>query len=171
MDYAIQNLLVASRSDFWTSAFLNITLLGNWKIIVVTSLVVVAIFWFWKKKEYIIPFLVVIIGGQLSGSIFKRIFARARPLNSVYHEDSFSFPSGHAIIAVVFYGFLMYFIWKNVADKFWRNTFLIIGAIVILAIGFSRIYLGLHYFTDVLGGYILGALWLGLGIYLHKRNN
>lgn len=153
----------------WQNLFSIITFLGQWQLVIVLSVLAILLFWQYGKKKYILPLAVIIIGGQLSISIFKRIFERPRPEWGIYAGRLDSFPSGHAVGVMIFYGFIMYYIWKNVADKFWRNTLLAIGAVIILAVGFSRMYLSLHYFTDVLGGYILGALWLGLGIYLYKK--
>lgn len=153
----------------WQNFFSRITFLGQWQLVIVLSILTIILFFQYGKKNYILPLVIIIIGGQLSNSILKRIFEQPRPEWGAYAGRLDSFPSGHSVISIIFYGFLMYFIWKNVSHIFWRNTLLIIGAIIILLVGFSRIYLGLHYFTDVLGGYILGALWLGLGICLHKK--
>lgn len=154
----------------WQNFFSIITFLGQWQLVIVLSVLVILLFWHYGKKNYIIPLVVTVIGGQLSSSILKRIFERPRPEWGDYVGRLDSFPSGHSTVAIVFYGFLMYFIWKNVVHVFWRNTLLIIGVIIILTIGVSRMYLGLHYFSDVVGGYLLGALLLWLGIYLHKNN-
>lgn len=154
----------------WQNFFSIVAFLGQWQLVIVLSVLVIILFWHYGKTNYILPLAMTLIGGQLSSSILKRIFERPRPEWGAYAGRLDSFPSGHSVLVMILYGFLMYFIWKNVSHIFWRNTLLIIGAIIILLVGFSRIYLGLHYFTDVLGGYILGALWLGLGIYLHKRN-
>jgi undecaprenyl-diphosphatase len=94
----------------------------------------------------------------------KFIFHRARPGVAIYPENSFSFPSGHATIAVAFYGFLTYALIRS--SKKWKRKINIffVGFILIFLIGFSRLYLGVHYFSDVWGGYLAGAIWLIIAI-------
>lgn len=79
--------------------------------------------------------------------------------------DGYSFPSGHSIISVSFYGYLITYILEH-TKKTWL---IILGVLFILGIGFSRIYLGVHYFSDVLAGYSLGALTLGIGSILRRK--
>lgn len=116
--------------------------------------------WFWNKKRYTVLLWVSLVGSQLLVMLNKLVLHRARPELALYLEDSFSFPSGHATGSMAFYGFLIYVAWKT--TKNWNkkvNSFFL-GLIIIFAIGFSRLYLGVHYLSDVLGGYILGLLWI-----------
>jgi undecaprenyl-diphosphatase len=105
-----------------------------------------------------------VFGSGLFTLIGKNVFQRARPAVALYKEASFSFPSGHAAIAVAFYGFLAYFLIKFI--KKWKskiNIFLI-SLFVIFIIGFSRLYLGVHYFSDVWAGYLVGTIWLIIAV-------
>jgi len=109
--------------------------------------------------------LVTICGGGIFSLFGKVAFHRQRPSGiAVFTETSFSFPSGHATIATALYGFLVYFLWRQTDS--WRTKLNIFftGSVFILAIGFSRLYLGVHFLSDVLGGYLLGLLWLNIGI-------
>ncbi|MFZ1586333.1 MAG: phosphatase PAP2 family protein, partial [Saprospiraceae bacterium] len=81
---------------------------------------------------------------------------------SYYQEYSYSFPSGHSMAAVAFYGMIFYLIIRNNLSH--RLFWFVAGIVFILLIGFSRIYLGVHFLTDVLAGYVLGLLWLLLGL-------
>ena len=102
--------------------------------------------------------------------ITKLFFARPRPLHPLlYREESFSFPSGHATFSFIFYGMLAYFIWLTDLPKIWKYVFMIFLVILSLAIGFSRIYLRVHYPSDVLGGFSLGYFWLFMMIYTFRR--
>ena len=92
----------------------------------------------------------------------------------MYLEKSFSFPSGHATIAVAFYGFIIYFLIKNVKSWNRKINIFFTGFILIILIGFSRLYLGVHFVSDVWAGYLIGAIWLIIGIgftefYLLKK--
>lgn len=108
-----------------------------------------------KKKFIILMFFSVLISG-FSNIILKNIFLRPRPIVSYYIENGYSFPSGHSTIAVAFYGFIIYFLLSNFKNNKKINTSVFFIILLILLIGLSRIYLGAHYFSDVLGGFILG---------------
>ena len=97
----------------------------------------------------------------------KHIFSRPRPLiNPLVPEDGFSFPSSHAAVGIALYGILMYFLISHF-EKTWQKVLVVIsGSALILAIGVSRIYLAVHWPSDVIGGYIFGGLWLGIIIWL-----
>jgi len=105
---------------------------------------------------------VVVFGSEIMTAIGKIALHRARPggLAPAYTEISFSFPSGHATVAVALYGFLVYYVWQQAKSWYWKVNALFTGLLVILAIGFSRLYLGVHFLSDVLSGYLVGFLWL-----------
>ena len=120
----------------------------------------------------------VIIGALLAAWFasdrFKEIFRRVRPEHwYAFHETSFSYASGHATLSLVFYGTWAYLLWRTFPSSLWRNALLaLIGAFVV-AIGWSRLALGAHWPTDLLGGYLLGAAILMLSMsaidYLLRR--
>jgi len=89
----------------------------------------------------------------------------------VYVETSYSFPSGHATIAVAFYGFLIYVVWRNTKSWTYKINLLFAGLVIIAAIGFSRLYLGVHFLSDVLSGYLLGLLWLIISVSMVEWRN
>lgn len=163
-DERLNNLLLLFRSDYYINIFLWITNLGRAQI--VTSLIIILslIFWFFKKNPYIIGAWVSLIGSSSLSALGKVAFHRLRPPFPVYTETSFSFPSGHATVAVAVFGFIAYFLYKNTKKLIYRILIILGGLLIIAAIGFSRIYLGVHYLSDVLAGYLLGLLWLILGI-------
>lgn len=163
-DIRVANLLAIFRNAELTKIFSWITLLGKWQVILVFTVATISILWLWKKRTYIIPLLLSIAGSEIFTSIGKVVFHRARPNVAIYPENSFSFPSGHATIAIAFYGFLAYILIKNA--KQWKRKINIFftGLILIILIGFSRLYLGVHYVSDVWGGYLAGAIWLIIAI-------
>lgn len=110
------------------------------------------------------------VGGILLISTFKIIFARARPpYPLLFPETGFSFPSGHATFSFIFYGALAYLIWLTPLPKFLKLTFMILLVTLSLLIGISRIYLRVHYPSDVLAGFCLGYSWLLLMIYISRK--
>jgi len=166
IDERLNNLLLLFRSDYYINIFLWITNLGRAQIIVSLMIILSLIFWLFKKKTYLIGAWLSLIGSSSLSALSKLAFHRDRPLFPVYTETNFSFPSGHATVAVAVFGFIAYFLFKNTKRIIFR-IFIILGALlVIAAVGFSRIYLGVHYLSDVLAGYLLGLLWLILGISL-----
>lgn len=96
-------------------------------------------------------------------------FQRPRPTGiGVYREVFFSFPSGHATISAALFGYFAYFLWRQVDTWKTRLNILFATGILIMVIGFSRLYLGVHFLSDVLGGYLLGSLWLIIGICIRE---
>ncbi len=176
-DNRVVNLIVAFRNINAIKFFLWVTLLGKWQVILSFTLSTIGILWIWNKRLYILPLVISILSSEIFTALGKIIFHRSRPELAVYIEHSFSFPSGHATIAVAFYGFLTYIIIRN--TKLWKTkiSLFIGGLIIALIIGFSRLYLGVHYLSDVWGGYLIGSLWLIIAIgisewlyYINKGN-
>ncbi|EKE03529.1 MAG: phosphoesterase PA-phosphatase related protein [uncultured bacterium] len=116
-------------------------------------------------------FLLITTGGAfILNNIVKILFDRARPVvgTPVIQETGYSFPSGHAMIATCFYGALIYLSYRYIKNKRLRIFSYIFFSVFILLIGLSRVYLGVHYPSDVLAGFSLGAFWLGLCILLYR---
>ena len=99
----------------------------------------------------------------------KEFFARARPEESVIHAGGYAFPSGHAFAAMVFWGYLIYLSWKHVGIKVIDFAVTMICFLMIFLIGTSRVYLNVHWLTDVLGGYISGFAWLVISILIVRH--
>lgn len=109
--------------------------------------------------------LIVVSGGLLHHAL-KALFPRLRPQFSdpFVTEASSSFPSGHSMAALIGYGLLAYLVWLAVPRRKLRLAAIAVIALVVIAIGFSRLYLGAHYLTDVIGGYAAGTVWLSASI-------
>ncbi|MFA4831156.1 MAG: phosphatase PAP2 family protein [Patescibacteria group bacterium] len=164
IDIRVSRLLLLFRDAELIKVFLGITILGKWQVALMAVVAAISILWLIKKKNYILPFIITIAGSVFFNYFSKLFFHRPRPEIAVYIEKSYSFPSGHATIAVALYGFLAYILLREA--KTWKkkvNVFFA-GLLLIFLIGFSRIYLGVHYVSDILSGYLLGALWLIIGI-------
>ena len=103
--------------------------------------------------------------------IVKNIIQRTRPLEEfrLIKESGFSFPSGHSITSMVFYGFLIYLINNSIKNKKMKYILTILLSLLIGLIGLSRVYLGVHYITDVLGGFLLGLIFLKIYINIYIK--
>ena len=151
------------RVDWLAIFFFYFTKLASFPYVISLALIAIAIAVYLKKYIYIISILITLIGTGATIIIGKNYFERIRPVDySYYQEYSYSFPSGHSMAAVAFYGMIFYLIIRNNLSH--RLFWFVAGIVFILLIGFSRIYLGVHFLTDVLAGYVLGLLWLLLGI-------
>lgn len=121
----------------------------------------------WKRA---IEIGVIGVGGWLINFLMKLSFERQRPDNPLIDKlNNFSFPSGHATSSFIFYGLLVYLIWKSKLSQGLKITIGILLLAFALLIGFSRIYLRVHYTTDVVAGFCIGLAWLGLSIWLMER--
>jgi undecaprenyl-diphosphatase len=116
-------------------------------------------------------------GIGLSVQYGKKFISRDRPAKvAFYPEHNSSFPSGHATTAISLYGMLAFFLYRHLKQKGQRRAILLLAAVLITLIGFSRIYLGVHFLSDVVAGFLLGAMWVLVGIsvmevltYLRER--
>ncbi len=123
-----------------------------------------------RDKKYGILLFFNTINIFLLNQILKLIFSRPRPFDLMLIDESgYSFPSGHTMIALAFYGFLIYIIWQLNLNKKIKKIITTVLIILIPLIGLSRIYLGVHYPSDVLGGFILALAYLIVFIKLVKK--
>lgn len=106
--------------------------------------------------------LAALAGSELLDQALKHTVHREPPVFQVAYatEPSFSFPSGHALGALVGYGLIAYFVWCLTTWRPWRAAAIAVAAATVLAVAFSRLYLGLNFFSDVVGGLAAGATWL-----------
>lgn len=102
--------------------------------------------------------------------IIKFIMQRPRPTEfRIIEETGYSFPSGHSMVSLAFYGYLIYLIYKYINNKHLKRTLIIILSVLICIIGVSRIYLGVHYTSDVLGGFLISLAYLIIYIELVNK--
>lgn len=133
----------------------------------------IAAIWLWRhrRRAETVALLICVAGAAAINAVLKRVFARPRPLvfPPLTIELTNSFPSGHTITAVALYGFLAILLWRA-GHRVWA----LLAGVMIPLIGFSRIYLGVHYPSDVLAAIALGILWLMLifsGLAWYKRRH
>lgn len=167
-DMRVANLLFVFRNAELVRVFTWITLLAKWQVIMSSAAILSVIFWLWKKKIYLLPLWITITGSEIFNYLGKLAFHRSRPDVALYIEDTFSFPSGHSTIAVAFYGFLVYMLFRQIKKWKYKINTLFFGIVLIFAVGLSRLYLGVHFLSDVWSGYLLGTLWLVIGITISE---
>lgn len=167
-DRQINTWFSGLHNVFADKIFLAVTFLGEAVFVLILTVLVSALFWYWRKKWQTFALWVVVAGSAVSIQMTKLIFHRARPSGALIVEHSASFPSGHAAISVALYGFITYLLFRAINRKRGRVAVVLAGILVILAVGFSRLYLGVHYVSDVWAGYLIGLLWLIAGISINE---
>ncbi|WP_052342720.1 phosphatase PAP2 family protein [Bacillus sp. EB01] len=147
---------------------LLITEMGS-KLMLGLLLVISMIWLFIKHKNVwgILSYFMAVAGGGLVNLWLKSFFERERPtVNRIIEADGFSFPSGHSMGSMTYYGFLGYSVIRSKYKPLLKVGWIFLFSLIILLIGISRIYLGVHYPSDVLAGYMAGGVWLVLCIGL-----
>ncbi|MGN7355897.1 phosphatase PAP2 family protein [Paenibacillus sp. SAF-054] len=123
-----------------------------------------------KHRRELILFLVAVGGSEVWNIILKNVIHRARPnTHRLIEVTGFSFPSGHSMAAFALYGALTFLLWRHIPSFGGRVLMIIVGVALTLWIGISRIYLGVHYPSDVFGGYLASATWLMVSIILFEK--
>ncbi|MNI69722.1 Undecaprenyl-diphosphatase BcrC [compost metagenome] len=132
------------------------------------------LFFVLKHRMELVLFLCTGIGSSLLNSLLKLWFHRERPtIHRLIEQEGFSFPSGHSMAAFSLYGGVAYLLWRHLPRR-WERVMLILFTVLMTGgIGWSRIYLGVHYPSDVIGGYAASGAWLMLCIagFEAYRNN
>jgi membrane-associated phospholipid phosphatase len=161
-DLRILNIIKAFRGPRLNREILFLTYLGKTEIILVGFLAVEIFLAYLKRWRYFITLAVSVIGGQIFVNGIKLLVERGRPPASLtlVSEPSYSFPSGHAFVACSFYGLLAYFVYRTTKNRWARFFTMLLTILLIGGIGFTRIYLGVHWPTDVLASFAAGAAWL-----------
>ena len=149
---------------------LFITFLGKHQFLIPANLVLIFYFLLVKKQTWFsIRVITIAISSLVLMLLLKQLFQRKRPLSPLLKAaKGLSFPSGHAIMAVTFYGLMIYILQHSITIDWlkWFLTFLVV--VLIILIGFSRVYLRVHYASDVAAGFIIGLLWLLLSLAVLK---
>ena len=145
-------------SDFMTPIVKIVTQLASPIFLIILTILLIVVIKNNNIRKYICANL--IISTVLNFGI-KNILRRPRPDEfRIIEENGYSFPSGHSMVSMAFYGLLIYLIYKRVKNKYLKYGLITLLSIVIILIGLSRIYLGVHYTSDVLAGFLLGISYL-----------
>lgn len=159
-DNVIYNAIISLKSDSVTKFFKLITKLCNEKFIIIATLLIFIILLFKKKKIGFILTLNVLLCSGLN-TLIKHIFLRPRPVGlKLIKQGGYSFPSGHSMMAVAFFGILIYLVCKSKWKKWIKILLSSLLTVLILLIGISRIYLGVHFASDVLAGFAIALSYL-----------
>lgn len=154
-------------SDFFTPIAKIITQLGGAILLIILSLALIISL---KNKRVSILILLNLIISTTLNQVLKFIIQRPRPTEfRIIDEKGYSFPSGHSMVSAAFYGFLIYLIYKNIKNKYLKWGLITLLSCIVILIGTSRIYLGVHYASDVIAGILISISYLIIFTHFSKE--
>ena len=160
IDSIVYDFIFSFNNTALTNIFKIISLLASTKMIILYNIIIVIVMIIRKSNKLVLVPIASILSAIIN-NVIKIIVARERPgINPLVIETTYSFPSGHSMISILFFGTLLYII--NRENYKYKKAFNIIIPIYILSVGISRIYLGVHYFSDCISGYLIASIILVL---------
>lgn len=153
-----------------TKLIIFITHIGDKYTIAILSLIIITLLIFHKKdyhrvKEFSLSLLI----GVASSQGLKYLIKKSRPELMLIPETGYSMPSGHATLSMIFFGMMIYLFKDEIKNTVKKYSFIIINILMIILIGFSRIYLNVHYLSDVIAGFVLGLICILIAIKLIEK--
>ena len=169
IDRRVADFLFSLRTDFMAVLFYWFTFLCSVTVVTIISILCIGILLIKKKYVHVKSIIVTLIGSTITIYFGKKMFEIDRPHHYAYYfENSYSFPSGHTTIAVAFYGLLFYFMIRSSRSFKSRVLLSILSIGFVCSIGFSRLYLCVHFLSDVIAGLLIGSLWMFVAIGLYE---
>jgi undecaprenyl-diphosphatase len=152
----------AHANPVMTQAMRGLSLIGSPASLTCLGVLVVILYVRSGKPRTAMLFVIAVLGAELLDQVLKLMFHRTRPVAffGMAEPMGYSFPSGHSLVSCVFFGVLAAFAGMRTESGARRWSYYVAAALLALAIGYSRIYLGVHYFSDVIAGYAAGVLWV-----------
>jgi membrane-associated phospholipid phosphatase len=165
-DTQVLVLLSPWRTDAGLAIASAVSRFGTLPVMSGLALLLVLFVYRRQWRAVVVGWTLVMLGGKLVESVLKHTFHRHRPIGALHYANatSYSYPSGHSMGAMIGYGMLAYLVLLRVRRPAGRVVVTATAALIILVIGLSRLVLAAHFFTDVIGGYAAGAVWLALSI-------
>lgn len=170
IDYQGYKFASSFISDNLTKILRIITILGSAKFLIGITVGLTIVFLIKKEYRYSLFVVLNILCSYLFNSLIKYIVQRNRPVgHRLVEEKGFSFPSGHSMVSFAVYTFLIYLVYRNIKNKVLKIALIVLLSLLIILIGFSRIYLGVHFTSDVIAGYLISFIYINIFIYLFSR--
>jgi undecaprenyl-diphosphatase len=170
-DATVRYTMRQIQSPMWTQLFLTVTRLGSTIALIIigctAGIIFIALRWF----RPVLLLIIVMSGQALLHHGFKLLFARPRPASLINYPavESFSFPSGHAVSSLCLYGTLAWIVASSLENTAAKAGIGIFAAVLIFLIGMSRVYIGVHYPTDVIAGFAAAAIWTAAVLSIDRK--
>ena len=166
-DKLVETYILNIRNDKMTNIMITITNISSaYSLIVISILLLVII----KKKKIPLAIMINLISVFLISQLAKIIIRRPRPSGiNLVEASGFSYPSGHSMVSMAYFGYIAYLIYNHLDHKLSKAILIITLIITSITIGFSRIYLGVHYLSDVIAGFLLSIIYLIIYIKLNDK--
>lgn len=145
-----------------------ITSIGDMWILMPLSVLLIISLLLKKKNHKAFFAFVVLTAGVITGEVLKYGLNRIRPFNALIVETDPSFPSGHTLMSTIFFLILIYE-YRNEIKSGWKKAFVVFFTLVFVLIGFSRLYLNVHWISDVLSSFLIGGFWVCFFVFLDKK--
>jgi undecaprenyl-diphosphatase len=170
-DQAVFDLFQPFVTDGITKVMLFLSVIGNYQVMIAANVLLICYFLFIRKHRwYSIKIPAISLSSLLLMFLLKTLFNRPRPLIPLMEPArGLSFPSGHAMMSVTFFGLLIYFIYRKELNPKVKTIIISLLVLFILSIGISRVYLRVHYASDVIAGLCMGVIWLTIAIHVLNR--
>ena len=160
MDNWVNDGMSSLENGFLVEVFTLITYIGNVLSLIVMTLIVIVILLFKKRWNQLVVFMPSMLSGWITYPVLKALIQRARPEGPLVEVWGHALPSGHASMSMIMFAGMIYCFRGDIVKRFQRRSFTFYCVALIVLVGFSRIYLSVHWLTDVLAGYGLGLFLL-----------
>lgn len=170
-DHKVISFIQSFETPILTQIMKLFTFIGSFPAVLV--IVLLAAFFLYRVFEHrteLLLFGTVVVGTPIINFFLKQFFQRVRPdFHRLIEIGGYSFPSGHAMNAFALYSILTFLFWRHIPNRMGRTILILISSLFILMIGISRIYLGVHFPSDIIGGYFASGLWLTIAIWFFQK--
>lgn len=169
LDTVVSQFAQGIRNPLLTTCMVFITTLGGEIFLTLSVIVTIILIILKKHRKDAFIFAFILLSGLGLNLLLKQTFQRARPeIMALFVEPTYSFPSGHAMNSFIFYSCLSYFIFLKMKNRRLAGILICTSIVLVILIGLSRIYLGVHYATDVLAGFAAGFFWFVIILLFEK---
>lgn len=170
-DHTIISFIQRFESSLLTAIMNGFTSIGSTSVVISISLCsLLFLYKVLKHRVKLILFIVIVGGHAILNQVLKLFFQRDRPnVHRLIEIDGYSFPSGHTMITFAVYGTLSFLLWHDISTRSGRIILILFSCIIVLMVGISRIYLGVHYPSDIIGGLLASSIWFTLSIWFYQR--
>ncbi len=168
IDLQTNSWAMSIQTGSFTAVAIVIAYIFDTISLAVISLILAVYLFYRNYRKYSVLLLAAMGGDALIVSIAKTVVHSPRPLNGLFYDTGFSFPSGHTTASIVFCGLLTYLIWQHWKSPKAKTVSSLASITTISIVAFDRIYLNVHWFSDVIGGFLLGLFWLAFTLWVFR---